>query len=317
MKFFTISLCLIVIIFYYVIGGHNFPDYSNYITISEKGGYLYFENEYFAEWISRAWLSNIGFILNDHTLSIDIFALLIQFSYIMWILSGVEKKDNISKYWITVFLAPLFLTTTLRGTVGYICLFQFFIGALTLKRALIFGFIAVSFHDSAAIPFILLAPALLLLNSKSFNIINALLWSFSFIFINFSQIISAQLLALVSTFGIGIREIYFQNYESPSLVKSLYANFILGLTFVVLINKGEAEKKLSLMLIMFACSMLYSIASTPAIRMLIYVFGICVVMASHSEGLVKNLLSNRIVISVFTPIVMGLTFYDLFRNAAY
>ena len=100
------------------------------------------------------------------------------------------------------------------------------------------------------------------------------------------------------------------SYSSP-----LYANFILGLTFVVLINKGDEKKKLSLMLIMLACALLYSMASTPAIRLFIYVFGICVVMTSHGEGLAKKLLNNKIIIILFTPIVMGLTFYDLFRNA--
>lgn len=315
MKISAFGLCLIVLIIYYLIGGINFPDYSNYVTLSEKGGYLFYENEYFAEWISRAWLSNAGVMLDNHFLSIDLFTLIIQLSYIIWILNGPSKIEKISKYWITVFLAPLLLTTTVRGTIGYICLFQFFIGEFNYKRALIFGFTAVAFHDSAAIPFILLTPALLVTNTRAFKKINLLIWVASLIFINFGQLITTELLVVVSTLGIGIREVYFQNYEAPSLVKLLYANFIIALTLVVLINKGDEKKKLSLMLIMLACSLLFSISSTPAIRLYIYVFGVSIIMISNGTGLPKNLLNNNAAIILFTPTIMSLTFYDLFRNA--
>jgi hypothetical protein len=316
MKLYSIAVYLIIIFIYYIVGGESFPDYLNYVTISEKGGYLFFENEYFAEWISRAWLAHAGDVLSDHYLSVDLFALGIQIFYFIWLLIDKEKSIISAKFWITVFMGPLLLTTALRATVPYLCVFQFFFGKPTRGRWLLLGGLSVGFHDSALIPFILIANALLWVDVAKIRKLNILLWGLSLVIIYFGSYFVDIFISVISSIGVGIRDVYFLEYQSPSLAKFLYANLMLFLTCITLKTSIDSRKVLMLMSVMFVSSLLFAIASTPAIRMYIYVFGICLVLISRSDGFLKSVMLNRGVLTVVPPLILMLSFYDLFKNAA-
>ena len=313
MKKSTFFVWLLIVLIYYTLGGQSFPDYANYITLSQNGGYLFYENEYFAEWLSRLWLANVGRLIGDHQLSVDIFSAIIQITYLIWAVNGHEKNKLIAKFWITIFLGPLLLTTTIRATVSYLCVFQVFLGELTLKRILFYGLVGASFHDAVLI------PVAMILGMKIFeNYLKIKMPSFllivSFCIIALGPYLVNFALELINSFGIGIREIYFQNYLSPSVAKYVYALFILTLSFFVLHVESEPLAQSAYMSIVVVSTMMFSIASTPAIRLYLYAFGPACILLVRGTGLMGKLMRNKIVLLTVPIFILPLMIFDLFRN---
>ncbi len=316
MKFYIFTLWLIIIAIYYGVGGEAFPDYLNYVTISQKGGYLFYEDEYLAEWISRFWLSNVGQILGDHYLSVDIFALIVQIAYLIWAFSGKDKSVILVKFWVTVFMGPLLLTTTLRATIPYILFFQLFLGQITIKRIIVLGLLALSFHDSAMVPFfIAFMIHILFKESSSINRkIAQLMYAASVLVVLAGEYLAPTILPLLSSIGLGIRDIYFIDFVPASGFKIAYASLIIIMTGIIFFHAPNERLVLIVISMLCASSVLFAISSTPAIRMYLFVFGACICLLSRGKRLEK-IISNPIAIFMIPPLALFVLFYDLFRNA--
>ena len=216
----------VILIIYYVVGGDAFPDYSNYITISEKGGYLFFENEYFFEWISRFWLANVGSAIGDHKLSIDIFAGLIQAIYFIWLMkdSG-DRRYELAKFWITIFLGPLLITTTLRGSPAYLAIFWMVAASRSRLELMVAALAALGFHDSAILPIVVFVLARVFKRFDTRPVRIFLLGTSVAVIVAGAAVIQLAV-PLLLALGMGIRAVYFTELTAPSVPKIIYALFV-------------------------------------------------------------------------------------------
>jgi hypothetical protein len=317
MKLEKLIAFLIILAIYYAVGGDAFPDYSNYITISEKGGYLFLEDEYFFEWISRFWLANVGSIISNHQLSVDIFAALVQLIYFGWLMhdSG-DKRYELSKFWITIFLGPLLITTTLRGSPAYLAIFWIAAAPRTWIGAAGASLIALGFHDSALLPIVIyvLARIFSRLDSRPMRIF--LLLAGVGVIVAGAAVIQLAV-PLLLQLGMGIRAVYFAEITSPSVPKMIYALFI-ALLCLPLCSKRmmKVEQGFFVLAMFFASALLFALASTPAIRMLLYVFGSALILNfRYHKGITQRFARMSIVQVGVAPMLMAVMFWDLFRNA--
>lgn len=313
-----LSVFVALVVVYYSLGGAHFPDYQNYITISEKGGYLFLENEYFFEWVSRFWLRYVGSELRNHILSVDIFVGLIQLIYFTWLMhdSGDERYE-LSKFWITVFLGPLLLTTTLRGTPAYIAVFMI-LGSNYSILGLFFCFmLALSFHDSALLPLLVYCLARVT-TFIDYSLVRVSVLLVGMLFIAIGSLFLQTLMPVLLSYGLGIREIYFMEPASPSAAKIVYAIFVGFLCALACIMNGLRNEKLWFMVLLyFFSAILFALSSTPAIRMLLYVFGGAILLnIQFSKGIVFNFFNSIFVQAFIAPLLIALMFWDLFRNAS-
>lgn len=305
---------IIILMVYYIVGGESFPDYLNYITISENGGWLFDEREYFFEWFSRGWLKYMPEIVS-HKIAVDFFAAFIQLAYIIWVLMARERKSLTSRYWITAFSGPLFLTTTLRGSISYLAAFLLVENRNYSKSVV--GLILISglaFHDSFALIVIAYIFSRLSYKFISRKVIAVVYFS-SFLLAMFGSSIVQGIAPLILLLGIGIRDVYFLDVSDASLLKIMYAIFVGTLIFpLVRVAKSEDENLIFLVMIYFLSCGLFAISSTPAIRMLLYVSGMAITLGFKRE-LYPRIFKNPLFMVPFGSIIMSLMFWDLMRNA--
>jgi len=313
-KFFSIIIITTILIIYYALGGSRFPDYLNYITISENGGWLFKEDEYFFVWISRAWLKFLPKYF-DYVYTVDLLAAFVQLFYLIWIISGRTRNRCVAQFWITVFSGPLLLTTTLRGTISYLCSFMLVersrSNRFIILLILLFG---LAFHDSFI--FVCIAYAL---SRVFYNLIGktALISAYilAVLIVLFGFLVVQGVVPLILLLGIGIREIYFTDFAPPSAAKLGYAIFvaILVMPLISRINEKNHKDILFLVLLFLFSAILFALSSTPAIRMLMYVTGMSFIVGFHANAYPK-ILSNQIVMMFACVPVLLLMFWDLFRN---
>jgi hypothetical protein len=315
MKIISIIVAIFICLIYYLVGGELFPDYKNYITISENGGWLFDPNEYFFEWASRWWLRELpNYVPN--VIAVDLLAFAVQLIYVIWLIDTVNKAEIVGKYWITVLSGPLLLTTTLRGTVAYLAAYLLVDSKnrSILKSSLIL-LMGLSFHDS----FLIVALAYIISYPLSGFLGRRFLISvyiFSVFMIVFGGYLLGGLASLILILGIGIRDVYFSEVSGPSIIKIVYALFVAGLVFPIVWSKNNENQQSTLMIVLLfaASSILFGLSSTPAIRMLLFVSGMAV-LVGFSRGLYPSYLNKpSVMILIGLPIIF-LMFWDLFRNA--
>jgi len=316
MKAISIVVAIFICSIYYFVGGELFPDYKNYITISENGGWLFDPNEYFFEWVSRWWLRELPSYVS-HVIAVDLLAFAVQLIYVVWLICAVKKSEIVAKYWITVLSGPLLLTTTLRGTVAYLAAYLLVDGEnrsfLKSTPILLLG---LSFHDS----FLIVALICIISYVLSAYLGRRLLISiyiFSVFMIFFGSYLLGGLGSLILILGIGIRDVYFMEISGPSIIKTIYALFVAALVFPIVWSKNieNPQSTLIIVLLFAASSILFGLSSTPAIRMLLFVSGMAV-LVGFSRGL-YSLYFYRPSVMIFLGMpIISIMFWDLFRNAS-
>lgn len=311
-----LAFCLIVSI-YYLVGGDGFPDYQNYITLSEGGGYLFLPDEYFFEWFSRFWLAHVGAEIGDHQLSVDMFVVLIQAIYFVWLMcdSG-DPKYEVAKFWITVFLGPLLITTTLRGSPAYLAVFWMVAANRSSWALAMAALAALAFHDSAILPIVVLVLSRLFGRLDARPVRAALLVLGAVLIIigtAFLQIAVPLLLQL----GLGIRAVYLLDALAPSLPKIVYALFVGALCIPLCWRRSaQVEQGFFVLALFTASAMLFALSSTAAIRMLLYVFGAALILImKHDNGMLPRFARMTAVQAILAPPLIALMFWDLFRHA--
>jgi hypothetical protein len=316
MKYQTLTLAIVICLIYYLVGGESFPDYKNYITISEKGGWLFDENEYYFEWISRWWLREMPVYFSSQV-AVNGLILFVQLTYAVWLLKSKSKAEKIAKYWITVLSGPLFLTTTARGTIAYIAAYSLVEKnkKLSIYKAFFFIILGLSFHDSFIIVVVAYAASLIFARYATRKIF-IVLYVFSLLTIVLGHIVFGEIVGLILQFGIGIRDVYFQENSTPSILKTSYALTVCLIVLPLVNSKKNIEPSLILMIVILLAvsSILFSLSSTPAIRMLLYVSGMSI-LVGFSNRLYPRVFERKIfMIAIGLPIIF-IMFWDLFRNA--
>ena len=311
-----------VIIVYYVVGGYAFPDYSNYITLVENGGYLFSPDEYAAEWISRFILRNgFGFFSTSKG-SVDFLAVVSQLFFVIsiYLLMRNGTKQH-QKGWLffTLLLSPLLLTTVLRATPAYIIVAYLAYYERGLSRRSVFlGLLAVSFHDSAIVMILIYFIVVIFCNVFS----GVKLWMLRFSMwcalavIVFSQYVSYLILVVLSQFDFGVRSVYMQGVESFSIVKKLFIVFVWFVAYTLLYNKSASLKsKVFVTAGVVLVALSFSINEVVGIRFSAYILGSAVVCKGAFLLSGKEKSNYSVLDYFFAFLYFLLMFYDVFRNA--
>lgn len=308
---------ILIISFYYVLGGKSFPDYENYITISEKGGYLFSPDEYFTEWGSRWWLKNIGQVIGNHQISIDILVLFIQIYYLVWLLNNKDEKIDIAKLWITIFLGPLLLTTTIRATPVYLLVYTLAASRVSIIKLLMMFLFGLLFHDTALLAFFVYFMAYLIEKNfkKSIDFLMVSVWVFSIFMIVFGNLMTENFILILKSLNIGVRDVYLKSIDSPSLLKIAYALFIAALSIPSINRKEKTLEDLFLIGLLFLGAITFAVSSTAAIRIFIFAFGVALIqLIKNSTELRMFVATSSFSYALFFPLITSLMFWDLFRN---
>ncbi|MDI9232734.1 hypothetical protein QLQ16_02670 [Limnohabitans sp. HM2-2] len=313
----TLIVYVVIIILYYAFGGASFPDYENYITISQKGGYLFSPDEYFAEWGSRWWLKNVGEIIGNHKISIDILVLFIQIYYLAWLLRGDDEKLDVAKLWITIFLGPLLLTTTIRATPVYLLVYTLAATRVSAIKLMIIFMFGLFFHDTALLVFLVYFIAYFIeINfKKSINFLVPGAWLISILMILLGNLMAENIMLILKNLNIGVRDVYLKSIDSPSFLKIAYALFIAVLCVPSIKRKEKTLEDLFLVGLLLLGALTFAVSSTAAIRIFIFAFGVSLIQ------LIKNSTESRMFVAassfsyaLFFPLITSLMFWDLFRN---
>lgn len=314
-------IILFVISVYYVVGGYGFPDYSNYVTLVENGGYLRSPDEYVTEWVARFILKNEFGFFSTAQGTVDFLAAFVQFFYVVFVFL-LMRSDNLQQQrgWLffTLALSPLLLTTALRAAPAYLLIaYLAAYGKVLTPRFIILALIAVAFHDSAIIMVTLcvLSCAFCYVFSSVGAYFLRWVMGLSLVIILLSQQISFLLLSLVSRFDFGIRSVYFQGGDVASLVKKVFLIFIWLVAYTALFNeRSNIRVKVFLCASVLLMALSFSINEVAGVRFSAYVLGAALV--SKGAFLLSGNEGSRFgqVDLLFGFVYFVVMFYDIFRN---
>lgn len=313
---------LFVLAVYYSVGGYGFPDYINYITLVENGGYLRSPDEYAAEWLVRFILKNeFGFFSGAQN-TVDFLAVFVQVFYVVFVSLLMKDEDRQrQRGWLffTLALSPLLLTTVLRAGPAYLIVTYLALhGKVLTPRFVVLALIAISFHDSAIVMIALYVLSAMFCCIFSRVGVRELRWLMvvSLAIMLLSQQVSLLLMSVVSHFDVGIRSVYFQGGDAASLVKKVFVVFIWFVAYTALSNDRSSMRT---KVFLCACSLLmavsFSVSEVAGVRFSAYVLGIALVSkgAFILSGNGRGKLSQLDLLFGF--VYFAVMFYDVFRNA--
>ncbi|UVH50567.1 hypothetical protein NVB75_29095 [Pseudomonas sp. CBS] len=314
-------VCVLLVV-YYLMGGGAFPDYPNYVTIVNNGGYLFSKDEYMAEWVSRFFLSQGLFFFDSAEHVVDFFALIVQVFYILFVFYFGVLKGGISRrgwFFFTAVLGPLLITTALRASPAYILIAYIAAtgGRLNLKFLLL-SVLAVSFHDSALILVVLYAASCLM--ARIFRVVGPkfyqiLMWC-SLVLILLSQQVALALFSVVSKLDMGIRSVYFQELPETSIVKKVFLIVIWIVAYTTIKNVAvHARTKIFVCGSMLLTALSFSLNEVAGIRFALYVLGSCVLAKGAFIFSGQHNSRYRQIDVVLAVAYFGLVFMDILRNA--
>ncbi|WP_411705145.1 hypothetical protein [Edaphovirga cremea] len=314
-------VCFLLVIYYFM-GGGSFPDYSNYVTIVNNGGYLFSKDEYMTEWVSRFFLSKglVFFDSADHV--VDFFALLVQMFYVLFVFYFGLIKGRVSRrgwFFFTAVLGPLLITTALRASPAYILVAYIAAtgGRLNLKFLLL-SVLAVSFHDSALILVAVYAASCVIagiFKSIGSTLYQLLMWC-SLALVLLSQQVSYVLFSVVSKLNIGIRSVYFQELPDTSIVKKVFMIVIWVVAYTTIKNIAvQARTKIFVCSSMLLTAISFSLSEVVGIRFALYVLGSCVLAKGAFLFSGQHNSRYRQVDVVIAVAYFCLAFMDILRNA--
>jgi len=313
---------LALLVVYYFMGGWSFPDYSNYVTIVNNGGYLFSKDEYLAEWVSRLFLSQglLFFDSADHV--VDFFALIVQIFYVLFVFYFGVVKGGISRrgwFFFTAVLGPLLITTALRASPAYILVaYIAATGGRFNLRFILLSILAVSFHDSALILVAVYAASCMVTYMfKSIGLVfyQFLMWC-SLTLILLSQQVAYILFSVVSKLNIGIRSVYFQELPETSIVKKIFMVVIWVVAYTTIKNLAvQARTKLFVCGSMLLTALSFALSEVVGVRFALYVLGSCVLAKGAFLFTGQSSSRYRQVDVIFAVGYFCLVFMDILRNA--
>lgn len=267
---------------YTTLGGDAFPDYENYITIAENRGWLFQENEYFFEWISRGLLIYLPLLGFSPKSSVDVLAAVNQLvctAIFLWLMFSKEKEKNVGATLLFSLIGFLLLTTTIRAAPCYLALTVLACRNLKLDLfglcILLFG---LAWHDS----FLILAAFVLLsgtiANTKALEralsnpLIHNAIYILSATALLFSNQLRDTILSLIG-FDAGIRAVYFDGDGAQSTIKLVYcmiAIIVCATTF----NDAKVHIRNRILATMLSVGIaaFYIISGTAAVRFSMFAF---------------------------------------------
>ncbi|AZF04438.1 hypothetical protein [Pseudomonas sp. R5-89-07] len=307
---------------YYFMGGWAFPDYPNYVTIVNNGGYLFSKDEYMAEWVSRLFLSHGLSFFDSAEHVVDFFALIVQIFYILFVFYFGVSKEGISKrgwFFFTAVLGPLLITTALRASPAYILIAYIAAtgGRFGFKVALL-SILAVSFHDSALILVIVYAASCI--GARLFKSIGPVFYRFlmwcSLALILLSQQVAYILFSVVSKLNIGIRSVYFLELPETSIVKKVFMVVIWVVAYTTIRNISvNVRTKLFVCGSILLTALSFSLSEVVGVRFALYVLGSCVLAKGAFLFTGQRDSRYRQVDVIFAVAYFCLVFMDILRNA--
>ncbi len=314
---------------YYGLGAEQFPDYDNYITIANNNGWLFNEDEYLFEWISRALLTlpmSLG--LQPRT-AVDLLALINQIvclGYFGWLLISQDRARVFGATLLIALVGVLLITTTLRASTAYLALSLFVLRGMRLD---VFGglllLLGLAWHDSFAVPLalVLLAHLSLQLQDaitvqkpatgrlKASSALECLAVVIAFAVLLLAAPLRDAILAALNI-DPGIRSVYLDSDGSHSLIKLAYCGICLLMCLATVCDPQipRPVRRFSALLAL-AVSFTYLVSGVVAVRLAVFAFcalvpfrGVFVLNAERSDV-------ARVVLLLLTPVLLWLSVADI------
>ena len=154
-----VLICIFTVSAFWLVGPSRFPDYQNYLTLSQDS------YDYFFEFISGLILTT-DFIAGDHEDRVIFFILLVQSCLVLsgLLLALVRPKYAFGLSLVFAYYYPFLLTTGLRTALPYMMCGVFAVLLLNRRMpgwALLVGCLSCFFHDSAIVPLLTMGVAAL------------------------------------------------------------------------------------------------------------------------------------------------------------
>lgn len=313
------------LVIFYAVGIDSFPDYENYFFIAEGKAGLGSESNYLFEWFSRLILELESV---EPSARVDLLAVLNQIGcliYFLWIASQSREERVFGGLFLFSLLGFMFVTTTLRASVAYLCVSAFFLrgGKFDIWGSILL-LISLAWHDSAA-PVVAMCISAFLI-SKLFDsggsIQSKLLSSGQKILILVSATIIVTsdfvrpLISSLIVFELGARTAYFDGDGAYNLFKTLFV--LLGVLNCFIFASDVRQSIFSrtfFSLLSLLVALFYVVNATMAVRFTFFVFAISLPLRGVVLFGLEKKPEIRLVSLLISPIIFYLSILYIFSNA--
>lgn len=314
------------IITFYMLGGSAFPDYENYVTLASNGGWLFNEDEYLFEWLSRGILiftPKIGLSL-EH--SVDILTAINQlFCFGVFASLIASRKKTTCRGGVLLFclVGFLLLTTTIRASPAYLSLTLIYLRGMKVDAVNIFIVIfALAWHDSFLILGIIILVATLTTMSQSLQKALERL-HFNNVIIGMAAIIllaSTQLRDIIlgiANVSAGIRTVYFEGDGAHSTTKLIFCLIAYLMCVQSCLDTSlNLRIRRSAALLAFCLSTTYLVSGTVAVRFSIYIFCAFIPLRGVYISKMEHRRNFQFVELILCPCLLAFNAFETLRQTA-
>ncbi len=317
------AMILVSMIVFYFEGIDKFPDYENYLVIAENAGFIS-EGDYLFEWFSR-------FVLGLQTVAseakVELLALLNQVGcliYFVWLADEKKPERVFGGLLLFCLLGFMFMTTTLRASLAYLCVSAFFVrGGKFDLLGVVLLVISLAWHDSAAPVILICLLARLGVAFLKQEIEQGVLGvsipvgliAISVLAVLFGESLRPALIAL-SDFDVGARSAYFDSDGAYGLAKMLFILLAMAAAFgFVQDSEQSGHAKLFSAMLCLLVSFFYLINGTIAVRFVFFVFAVTLPLRGVVAGGLEKQEIGRWVTLLMAPVVFYLSINYIFMNS--
>lgn len=319
-----VSFVAISIFIFYILGGHYFPDYENYILLASNDGWLFSENEYMFEWLSRGILRlaiRTGLSAEYAVIVLTIINQIICTWFFIYLITHKNRKINFGGVLLFSLIGFLLITTTLRASPAYLALtllalreFRF---NLTNTLIMLFG---LAWHDTFIIPIIIITASIITTKITSINYyLKAINFDKLIVYISIAILFFTEQLRdlLLSIFGVeaGIRAIYFEGDGAHSIAKLIYCAMALLICKLSQIDNDLSERlQRFAALLGFSIAITYLISGTAAVRLSMYAFCTFIPLRGIYFFDYENKKYIRLIQFTTLPLLFGFNIFETLRQ---
>ena len=316
------AMCL-----YYMVGGPRFPDYSVYVELAANGGWLYFEDEYFFEWISRGLLAVGPLIGLSAVGTVNLLAAVNQLICSLFFLNWL-KNNRTNQLFGAVFILSwfgiLFFTTTLRASTGYLCFAAYMLrgSKLDLVGCLLLAF-GLAWHDSFAL-LGSIAIATAVINSSpllregirrtGFNECVVYAGLLLLVFGDAARDVLLQLLDV----DLGLRQAYLAEEGVQSWMKAVYcgAAMVMALGIVAKDSVFDLRTQTIAALLSFSIGLAYVFNGVAAVRIAIFAFVSFLLIRGYFFSKIECRAEFRVLMLLIIPCIFVFNIYDVLQRTS-
>lgn len=314
----------VTLVIFYKEGIDQFPDYSNYLTIAENKTGFVTERDYVFEWFSRLIL---GLADIDSTERVELLATLNQLGcliYFFWAASRAREDIVFGSLILFSLLGFMFMTTTLRASIAYLCVSAFFLrdGKFDLP-GLGLLLMSLAWHDSAAPVVLMCITALVLSNTfVSRTALQAEILSrgqkilvvVSLLIVLTSDLVRPALLSL-SLFDLGARMAYFDGDGAYNIFKTIFVLIgILSCLFFVSDAQQNTLSRTFISLLAVIAALFYVANGTMAVRFIFFIFSVSIPLRGVVLFGVEKRPEVRLAALLILPVIFYLSILYIFSN---